>query len=57
MGGAPSVSNGRITSLGRSITASDEQGTAERLTGLIETDAGLQPGDSGGPMVERGRRR
>ena len=29
----------------------DDSGSSERLTGLIETDAALQPGDSGGPMV------
>jgi S1-C subfamily serine protease len=52
VGGTPSSSAGRVTGLGKSITARDESGNAEQLTGLIETDAALQPGDSGGPMVD-----
>jgi len=50
-GGAPSSSTGKIIGLGRSITARDDSGGSETLTGLFETDAALQPGDSGGPMV------
>jgi S1-C subfamily serine protease len=51
-GGTPSSASGKITGLGRSITARDDSGNSERLTGLIETDAQLQPGDSGGPMLD-----
>ena len=43
---------GTITGLGKSITASDDQGGSEQLTGLIETNAALQPGDSGGPLLD-----
>jgi S1-C subfamily serine protease len=43
---------GTVTGLGRAITASDDQGSSERLTGLIETNAGVQPGDSGGPLLD-----
>jgi S1-C subfamily serine protease len=51
-GGAPSVATGRVTGLDQSITASDESaGTAEQLQGLIRTNAGIQPGDSGGPLI------
>jgi S1-C subfamily serine protease len=51
-GGAPSVATGRVTGLDQSITASDETaGTAEQLQGLIRTNAGIQPGDSGGPLI------
>jgi S1-C subfamily serine protease len=50
--GTPSVATGRVTGLDRSITASDEgSGTSERLTGLIESNAPIQPGDSGGPLT------
>ena len=35
----------------KSITVSDDQGGSERLAGLIETNAPLQPGDSGGPLL------
>jgi S1-C subfamily serine protease len=51
-GGTPTVSTGSVTGLGRSITASDGEGDTEQLTGLIETDAQLQPGDSGGALVD-----
>jgi S1-C subfamily serine protease len=51
-GGTPSYAGGTVTATGRSITASDDAtGTAERLTGMIETNASVQAGDSGGPLV------
>jgi S1-C subfamily serine protease len=43
---------GHITGLGRSVTANDETGGSERLRGLIEFDAGVEPGDSGGPLFD-----
>jgi S1-C subfamily serine protease len=43
--------SGRVTGVTRAIAVSDEQGGSERLTGLIETNAALQPGDSGGPLL------
>jgi S1-C subfamily serine protease len=50
--GTPSVATGKVTGLGQSITASDESaGTSEQLKGLIETNAGIEPGDSGGPLT------
>jgi S1-C subfamily serine protease len=50
--GDPSVAGGRVTGLRQSITASDESaGTAEQLQGLIRTNADIQPGDSGGPLI------
>ena len=51
-GGTPSVATGKVTATGRTITASDEDaGNAEQLHGLIQTNAGIQPGDSGGALV------
>ncbi len=51
-GGTPSVAAGTVTALNQSITASDEgSGNSENLTGLIETNADIQPGDSGGSLV------
>lgn len=48
----PSVATGRITGLGDSVAAQDEgAGTVEHLTGMIRTDADIQPGDSGGPLL------
>ena len=53
-GGTPSEAKGAVTTLHRSITASDAGGgNPERLSGLIQTDANIQPGDSGGPLVNR----
>jgi S1-C subfamily serine protease len=51
-GGTPSVAPGTVTALNQSITASDELSSmSEQLTGLIETNAPIQPGDSGGSLV------
>jgi S1-C subfamily serine protease len=51
-GGTPSVASGTVTALNQSITASDElSGVSEQLSGLIETNADIQPGDSGGALV------
>jgi S1-C subfamily serine protease len=48
----PAGASGKVRALGRSITASDGEGSGERLKGLIQTDVGLEPGDSGGPLVD-----
>jgi S1-C subfamily serine protease len=44
-------SRGNVTGLNRSITVQGDNGTTEQLSGLIETNAALQPGDSGGPLL------
>ena len=53
VGGTPSESSGQVTGLNRTITASDDNGSSEQLTGLIQTSARLVSGDSGGPLVDR----
>ena len=51
-GGTPSYAGGSITALNQSITASDDlDGASEQLHGLIEINADIQPGDSGGSLV------
>ena len=51
-GGTPAVATGTVTALNQSITASDElSDVSEQLTGLIETNAPIEPGDSGGSLV------
>ena len=49
--GTLSPASGTVTGLAKSITVSDDQGGNARLTGLIETSAALEPGDSGGPLL------
>jgi S1-C subfamily serine protease len=45
--------HGAVTGLGKAITASSGDGSnAERLTGLIEMNAPVRPGDSGGPLLD-----
>jgi S1-C subfamily serine protease len=42
-----------VTALNQAITASDTNGSnAEQLTGMIEVNADIQAGDSGGPLYE-----
>ncbi|MEV4350268.1 trypsin-like peptidase domain-containing protein [Actinoplanes sp. NPDC049596] len=54
-GGTPSAVGGAVTALGQSITASDESsGSSEQLTGLIEVNADIEAGDSGGPLLTTG---
>jgi S1-C subfamily serine protease len=52
-GGTPSAAAGKVTALNQPITATDDSGAnAESLTGLIETNAAIEPGDSGGPLYD-----
>jgi len=44
-------SSGRVTGLGRAITVRDDTGGSQRLTGLIRANSALEPGDSGGPLL------
>jgi S1-C subfamily serine protease len=50
------TTTGTVTGVGRTITVSDESGVTARLTGLVETNAGLEPGDSGGPLLDAARK-
>ena len=53
-GGTPTASAGNVTALGQTITASDDDGSnAEQLTDLIEINAPIEPGDSGGALANR----
>jgi S1-C subfamily serine protease len=51
VGGTPSVSAGTVTGLNQTITASEGDGKSEQLTGMLESNAPISPGDSGGPVV------
>ncbi|PRZ42236.1 S1-C subfamily serine protease [Antricoccus suffuscus] len=50
-GGTPSAASGTVTATDQTITASDSNGAnPETLNGLIEDNAAIQAGDSGGPL-------
>jgi S1-C subfamily serine protease len=52
-GATPSAAPGTVASLSTSITTRTEFGVrGERLTGLIEVDADIVAGDSGGPLYD-----
>ncbi|HVE31820.1 MAG TPA: trypsin-like peptidase domain-containing protein [Mycobacteriales bacterium] len=52
-GGTPTAATGTVTAVNQSITASDEGGSdPEQLTGMIQVDADIQAGDSGGPLYD-----
>jgi S1-C subfamily serine protease len=50
-GGPPAISQGTITALDQTITASAGGGKSEQLIGMLQSDATIYPGDSGGPLV------
>ena len=51
-GGSPTVAPGVISSLDRTIIASDRSSDlTETLYGMLQTSADIRPGDSGGPLA------
>jgi len=52
LAGGDTVTEGIVSALNRSLTATTDDGTTENLTGLIQTDAPINPGNSGGPLVD-----
>lgn len=52
VGGRPAARSGTVVALNQAITVSDDlDDSSEHLSQLIKVDGDLQPGDSGGPMV------
>jgi S1-C subfamily serine protease len=50
--GTPTVTQGIISALGRSVTAGGEGTQTETLQNLLQTDAAINPGNSGGPLID-----
>jgi S1-C subfamily serine protease len=51
-GGSPTVTSGSVTALDQKVTAGDQgTGASETLVGMIEISAPIEPGDSGGALV------
>ena len=51
LAGGPSVTEGIVSAIHRSLSAQNDSGQTETLTGLLQTDAAINPGNSGGPLV------
>jgi S1-C subfamily serine protease len=51
-GGTPAVTPGMVTNLDQTITVSGNGGRDETLSGMMQVRAAIQPGDSGGPIVD-----
>ncbi len=51
LGGSPRVTQGQVTALDQTITASDNGSNPETLNGMIESNAEISPGDSGGAIA------
>ncbi|MHB1907006.1 MAG: S1C family serine protease [Acidimicrobiales bacterium] len=49
--GTPTVTQGIVSALGRTVTAGSSTST-ETLTNMIQTDAAINPGNSGGPLID-----
>ena len=51
-GGSPTVSPSQIDALNQTITAADEAGSdVETLNGMLQINGVIQPGSSGGPLI------
>ncbi len=50
--GTPTVTQGIISALGRSVTAGGAGTQTEKLQNMIQTDAAINPGNSGGPLID-----
>jgi S1-C subfamily serine protease len=50
--GTPTVTQGIISALGRTVTAGGTGTQTENLQNMIQTDAAINPGNSGGPLID-----
>jgi len=50
--GSPTVTQGIVSAIGRTVTAVGSTNGTETLSDLIQTDAAINPGNSGGPLID-----
>ena len=50
--GTPTVTSGIVSALGRTVQAGDTGTSGETLHNMIQTDAAINSGNSGGPLVD-----
>ena len=50
--GTPTVTQGIVSALGRSVSVGGEGTQSENLQNLIQTDAAINAGNSGGPLID-----
>jgi S1-C subfamily serine protease len=50
--GSPTVTQGIVSAIGRTVSAGDTESSTETLSDLIQTDAAINPGNSGGPLID-----
>jgi S1-C subfamily serine protease len=51
LSGSPTVTQGIVSALSRSLSIQGDFGSTEHLKNLIQTDAPINPGNSGGPLL------
>jgi S1-C subfamily serine protease len=50
--GTPTVTQGIVSALGRTVSAGGDGTVTENLQNLLQTDAAINPGNSGGPLID-----
>lgn len=51
LSGGPTITEGIISAMGRTVTSESSSGQTVRLTDMLQTDAAISSGNSGGPLA------